>query len=211
MCVVNSNPSCVLHEGFFYEKVRKYIDKKPTNIILYLYEIQSGGLCILLNNIIEQHRKLNPLSETEIQIVRGATQLFLEKGFSKTTHRMIAKETGIGLGTITYHFKTKEDLLQLLIEELMDFHSNIIEEYEEKTGNMLFSYAMEIAAQIALCEKDSKAWDLYYSAYSHSITFDVIKNWAAKKNYYLLNEKYFCPKKLIITVTIVIIIFDGVG
>ena len=61
----------------------------------------------MLNSIIERHRKSNPLSDTEVQIVRGATRLFLEKGFSKTTHRMIAEETGIGLGTITYHFKTK--------------------------------------------------------------------------------------------------------
>ena len=143
----------------------------------------------MLNSIIERHRKSNPLSDTEVQIVRGATRLFLEKGFSKTTHRMIAEETGIGLGTITYHFKTKEDLLQLLIEELMDFHSDVIEDSEAKTANKLFSYAMEIAVQIALCENDNKAWDLYYSAYSHPVTFEIIKNWAAKKNYFLLSER----------------------
>ena len=143
----------------------------------------------MLNSIIERHKRLHPLSETEIRIVRSATKLFLENGFSKTTHRMIAEETGIGLGTITYHFKTKEELLELLIEELMDFHFDIIEEYNNKFKDNLFSYTLEIVVQIALCENNEKAWDLYYSAYSHRITFDFIKSWAAKKNYFLLSEK----------------------
>ncbi len=43
--------------------------------------------------------------------------------------------------------------------------------------------------QIALCETDDKAYDLYYSAYRHPATFDYIKDWAAKKNYHLLNSK----------------------
>ncbi|MBQ7006881.1 MAG: hypothetical protein IJN59_03515, partial [Oscillospiraceae bacterium] len=46
-----------------------------------------------------------------------------------------------------------------------------------------------IAMQIALCETNKKAWDIYYSAYSHPITFDIIKDWAAKKNYILLKDK----------------------
>lgn len=143
----------------------------------------------MINSIIQRHSKLAPLSDTEIQIVRAATQLFLEKGFSATTQRMIAEKSGIGLGTLTYHFRTKEDLLKLLIEELMDFHSDVIEEAAESTSDKLLSYAMEIAVQIALCEKDKKAWDLYYSAYSHPSTFDFIKDWAAKKTHNLLGER----------------------
>ena len=143
----------------------------------------------MINSIIQRHSKLAPLSDTEIQIVRAATHLFLENGFSATTQRMIAEKSGIGLGTLTYHFRTKEDLLKLLIEELMDFHSDVIEEAAENTRNKLFSYAMEIAVQIALCENDKKAWDLYYSAYSHPATFSFIKDWAAKKTHNLLGER----------------------
>ena len=59
----------------------------------------------MLNSIIERHRKITPLSDTEIKVIRSATKLFLTQGFSKTTHRQIAEESGIGLGTITYHYK----------------------------------------------------------------------------------------------------------
>ncbi len=143
----------------------------------------------MLNSIIKKHSKIDPLSESEIQIIRGAAKLFLQQGFSKTTHRQIAAESGIGLGTITYHYKVKEDMLRILIEELMDYHLDLIDESVERTQNNLFSYALEIAVQIALCENDSKAWDLYYSAYSHPATFDYIKDWAAKKNYHLLHDR----------------------
>lgn len=143
----------------------------------------------MINSIIQRHSKLAPLSDTEIQIVHAATQLFLEKGFSATTQRMIAEKSGIGLGTLTYHFRAKEDLLRLLMEEMMDFHSDAIEETVEKTEDKLFAYAMEIAVQIALCENNKKAWDLYYSAYSHPAIFAYIKDWAARKNYSLLGER----------------------
>ena len=106
----------------------------------------------MLNSIIERHRKITPLSDTEIKVIRSATKLFLTQGFSKTTHRQIAEESGIGLGTITYHYKVKEDMLRVLVEELMDFHLDVIEDSEAKSNDVLFSYAMEIAVQIAAGE-----------------------------------------------------------
>ena len=156
-----------------------------------MYEIYAKGDVIkMLKSIIKRHSKIDPLSETEIEIIRAATKLFLEQGFSKTTHRQIAAESGIGLGTITYHYRVKEDMLKVLIEELMDFHLDIIEDSEEETKDPLFAFALEIAVQIALCDNDPKAWDLYFAAYSHPATFDYIKDWGAKKNFHLLKERF---------------------
>ena len=143
----------------------------------------------MLNSIIKRHNMITPLSETEIKIIRSATKLFLEQGFSKTTHRQIAEESGIGLGTITYHYKVKEDLLRVLVEEIMDFHLDVIDDAQAKVNDCLYSYGIEIAVQIALCEVNAKAYDLYYAAYSHPATFDYIKDWAAKKNYHLFKDK----------------------
>ncbi|MBQ6893932.1 MAG: TetR/AcrR family transcriptional regulator [Clostridia bacterium] len=143
----------------------------------------------MLKSIIDRHSMITPLSDTEIKVINSATKLFLTQGFSKTTHRQIAEESGIGLGTITYHYKVKEDLLRVLIEEIMDYHLDVIDDAQARINDCLFSYAIEIAVQIALCETDDKAYDLYYSAYSHPATFDYIKDWAAKKNYHLLKSK----------------------
>ena len=51
-----------------------------------------------------------------------------------------------------------------------------------------FCLLTEVAVQIALCETDEKAWDLYYAAYSHPGTLELIKAWSAKKNYALFKE-----------------------
>ena len=142
----------------------------------------------MLKSIIERHNKLTPLTETEIKIVGTASRLFLEQGFSATTHRQIAKESGFGLGTVTYHYRAKEDMLRILVEELMDYHLDVIEAAEEKSKDPLFSYATEVAIQIALCENNKKAWDLYHAAYNHPETLLYIKDWASRKNYHLLGE-----------------------
>ena len=142
----------------------------------------------MLNSIIERHNKLSPLSDTEIKIIATASRLFLEQGFSVTTHRQIAKESGLGLGTVTYHYRTKEDMLRILVEELMDYHLDILENTAKENGDNLFAYATEIVIQIALCENNKKARDLYYSAYSHAPTYAYIKSWAAKKAYRLLEN-----------------------
>ena len=143
----------------------------------------------MLKSIIARHNKMTPLTDTEIKIIGCATRLFLENGFSKTTHRMIAEEAGLGLGTVTYHYRTKEDMLRLLIEELMDYHLDVIEKTADDTDDNLFSYAIEIAVQMALCENNAKARDLYHSAYNHPETYNYIKDWGARKNFTLLGDK----------------------
>ena len=66
---------------------------------------------------------------------------------------------------------------------------DVIDDALEKVNDCLYSYGIEIAVQIALCEVNAKAYDLYYAAYSHPATFDYIKDWAAKKNYHLFKDK----------------------
>ena len=143
----------------------------------------------LINSIVNRHNRLNPFSEAQISIVRAATKLFLENGYTKTTFKIIEKESGIKVGNITYYFHSKEDLLKVLIEELMDFHAQTIEDIHKNTDDTLFAYAMEITAQIALCEHSQSAWDLYSSAYTLPQTYDHIKIWAAEKNFNLLHER----------------------
>lgn len=143
----------------------------------------------MLKSIIERNKRLSPLSETEIRIIKGAVKLFLENGYSDTTFKMIQEETGVKLGNITYYFRAKEDMLLILIQEIMDFHLNVIEETHEKTNDSMLACAMEVALQIALCENNEKAWDLYHSAYIHPHTLEMIKDWTAKKNYHMLGDR----------------------
>ena len=143
----------------------------------------------MLDSIVERNRFTAPITKTEKNILKSAIRLFLENGYSQTTLKMISADCNLRQGTIAYHFHTKEDMLYYLIQALTEFHGGIIDSAHTETDDVLMSYATEIAIQIALCETDRKAWDLYYSAYSQFRTFDFIKNWASREHYRLLSER----------------------
>ena len=152
-------------------------------VIIWMRPILSMGSDKMIRSMASRARRITPLNETELKIICSATKLFLENGFSKTTFTMISKDSGVLKGNIAYYFHAKEDMLFLLVQELMDFHGEIIEAVDEHSHSHLLAYALEITSQIALCETNEAARDLYYSAYNHPGTFEYIKDWTAKKNY----------------------------
>ncbi|MDA8354623.1 MAG: TetR/AcrR family transcriptional regulator [Firmicutes bacterium] len=50
------------------------------------------------------------------QIIRGACDLFIRKGFHKTTTREIARECGLSIGTMYEYIQSKEDVLYLVCD-----------------------------------------------------------------------------------------------
>jgi len=52
-------------------------------------------------------------------ILNAARDLFAEKGFDQTPVSDIAKKAGVAGGTIIYHFKSKENLLFILIRQIL--------------------------------------------------------------------------------------------
>ncbi len=54
---------------------------------------------------------------TRRQILDACLRLFSQKGFARTTVRDIAREAGITDAAIYYHFQSKRDLMQALVEE----------------------------------------------------------------------------------------------
>lgn len=143
----------------------------------------------MINSIVKRHDRLHPFTEAQINVIRATTKLFLQNGYTRTSLKMIEQDSGVKVGNITYYFHSKEDLLKVLVEELMDYHAIMIDDIHEKKNDKLFAYAMEVTAQIALCESNRSAWDLYSSAYNLPQTYEVIKAWAAEKNYNLFRER----------------------
>jgi len=54
---------------------------------------------------------------TRKQILDASLRLFSERGFARTTVRDIAREAGITDAAIYYHFESKRELLEALVEE----------------------------------------------------------------------------------------------
>jgi AcrR family transcriptional regulator len=57
-------------------------------------------------------------SDTRERIQKTALDLFVSRGYAKTSLREIAEELGVTKAALYYHFKTKEDILSSISEDL---------------------------------------------------------------------------------------------
>jgi len=73
-------------------------------------------------------------------ILSTALMLFAERGFYGTTTSLISKEAGVAAGTLFFHFKTKEDLIDTLYcrikSELAQAMSQSIDKAKSTTENL---------------------------------------------------------------------------
>lgn len=63
-------------------------------------------------------RVVKEAEERRNEILDTAERLFVEKGFDGTSTNDILNDIGIARGTLYYHFKSKEDILDAMIERL---------------------------------------------------------------------------------------------
>ena len=63
-------------------------------------------------------RVVKDAKERKNEILDVAERLFCTKGFDNTSTNDILKEIGIARGTLYYHFKSKEEILDAMIERL---------------------------------------------------------------------------------------------
>jgi TetR/AcrR family transcriptional regulator, transcriptional repressor for nem operon len=74
-------------------------------------------------------------SETGQQIVDVADRLFYERGFEATSFADIAKDVGLSRGNFYYHFKTKDEILDAVIERRMANTRAMLAAWEQETGS----------------------------------------------------------------------------
>ena len=53
------------------------------------------------------------------EIIKSATRLFARKGFCQTAVSEVAKEAGVAQGTVFHHFKSKQNLLTAICDDLI--------------------------------------------------------------------------------------------
>lgn len=84
-------------------------------------------------------RIVKDAEERKNEILDAANALFAQKGFDGTSTNDILEKVGIARGTLYYHFKSKEDIMDALIERF---------------SSQMFRKAREIAADKSLSVND---------------------------------------------------------
>lgn len=74
-----------------------------------------------------KERKLREKTKLRKKIIKSATKLFLEKGYEGASIRMIAKDIEYSPATIYLHFKDKQALFSVIIEEAFSLFKQNLE------------------------------------------------------------------------------------
>ena len=117
-------------------------------------------------------RKPSPLKAA---IVKGATELFFEKGFSKSTSSELCRKLDIGTGNLTFYFPTKEHILAVLVQMMIDYQWKEMETAADEGKSSLLAYCLELSTLVAIAEEIPQMNDFLLAAYSHPMTVDLIR------------------------------------
>ncbi len=78
---------------------------------------------------VESHIKDSELiHKKHLQIAKGASKLFIQKGYSQTSMRDISKATGLSIGNLYDYITKKEDVLYLVFDVFHSIWTNRLEE-----------------------------------------------------------------------------------
>jgi AcrR family transcriptional regulator len=73
-------------------------------------------------------------AETVEQILEAALAVLIDEGASAFTLRRIATRCGMQVGRLTHHFARKELLIQLLLDNLLDYYELLLDETVRQPG-----------------------------------------------------------------------------
>ena len=85
------------------------------------------------------------------RILAAARRIFGEYGYNNTTTRMIAKNVGIDISTLYYHWGEKQDLYEAVLEDIGDEIQDKLNEVEHNVSGRSLTTRLEIALDM-MCD-----------------------------------------------------------
>jgi TetR/AcrR family transcriptional regulator, regulator of cefoperazone and chloramphenicol sensitivity len=85
------------------------------------------------------------------RILVSARKTFGEYGYNNTTTRMIAKDVGIDISTLYYHWGEKQDLYEAVLEDIGDEIQHKLNDIERNVSGQSMTKRLEIALDM-MCD-----------------------------------------------------------
>ena len=114
-------------------------------------------------------------SLTRLQIMKVATAMFLENGYSNTSAKAICRELDMSTGNLTFYFPTKEHVLAVLVQMMIDYQWREMEASADEGKSSLLAYCLELSTLVAIAEEIPQMNDFLIAAYTHPMTLDLIR------------------------------------
>lgn len=115
------------------------------------------------------------VNTTKLEIIRVATKMILEKGYSATTPKAICEELNISTGNLTYYFPTKEHILAVLVQMLCRFQWDAVESVVREGESSVCAVCLELTAMVAMCEESEIAKELFLAFYASPMCLGIIR------------------------------------
>ena len=111
------------------------------------------------------------------QVLYVSAITFLNKGYTNTTLREIAKAANINIGSLMNLFKCKEDILVELVKYVLEGQFTATRNLlKDKTEDKILFYAAETTLQLHMAESGEHIRDIYNWAYSLPKARDIIQH-----------------------------------
>lgn len=128
---------------------------------------------------------------TKLEIIQVASKMFLEKGYSNTSIKMICDELEMSPGNVTFYFRTKEHLLAELVDILCNFQRKMMEKEADEGVSSVMAMCLELSTMVVMCEEDENVKEFLFSAYTGPMGLEIIRNNDAQKAKEVFKD--YCP------------------
>jgi DNA-binding transcriptional regulator YbjK len=134
---------------------------------------------------------------TQERIIRGATEVIRRDGLQACTHRAVAEEAGVSLGTTTYQFRTLDDLLtavmQLAIDEFRDSTRSWLQ--HNTSGTMEDILTRFVLWTLSERSRLNTEYELFVAAVSRPLLRPCAMNWLHVHEALLVEYLQLTPEK----------------
>ena len=119
------------------------------------------------------------------KVLHTSAKLFFEKGYNDSTLREISAKSKVNYGSLTFAFKSKENILSELVSKVFDYQFEMSDKYLEGiTEDKILYYAFETTLQLYLAESSEHMREMYQVSYSlTNPSLEVYKTISSKLEY----------------------------
>ncbi len=112
---------------------------------------------------------------TRGEIIRVASNCFLQDGYTKTTVSAMCKKLNMSPGNLNFHFPTKEHLLAQLTDMLGRFQWKLMEQEAKDGYSSIMAICLELLTMASACQQDEIAKDFFLSTYRSELCMNIIR------------------------------------